>query len=57
MLNESLDEKIKNLKDKIADIRDYISSDFCQKCIHLYDEIKFLEKQLDYFEHERNRQS
>ena len=55
MLNEnlSLEEKIKNLKDKIADIRDYISSDFCNKCIDCYNEIKFLDQQLKELENER----
>lgn len=55
MLNENLDEKIRNLKDKIADARDYISSDFCTYCVNVYKEIEVLEKQLLDLENERNR--
>ena len=55
MQKENLEETIRKLEDKVADIRDYISSDFCKKCIHLYDEIRFLEKQLEYLKNERNR--
>lgn len=54
-MEESLDEKIKNLKDKIADMRDYISSDFCTNCITIYSNIKVLENQLVDLENERNR--
>ena len=53
MLNESLDERIKKLKDKIADHRDYISSDFCTQCIHTYNQIHILEQQLKELENER----
>ena len=55
MLNENLDEKIRNLKDKIADARDYISSDFCTYCVSVYKEIETLEKQLLDLENERTR--
>jgi hypothetical protein len=55
--NESLDEKIRNLKDKIADCRDYISSDFCTQCVSTYREIHRLEAILKDLEDERNRQS
>lgn len=55
MLNESLDEKIKSLKDKIADCRDYISSDFCTHCVSVYRQISILEQQLAELENERNR--
>lgn len=57
MVNESLDEKIKKLKDKISDCRDYISSDFCTRCIEAYKEIYELETQLVELQNERNRQS
>lgn len=57
MLNQSLDEKIKNLKDKIADIREYISSDFCTNCIDMYKQRTLLELELEQLENERNRQS
>lgn len=50
----SLDEKIRNLKDKIADCRDYISSDFCIKCVEVYKEIEILEYELVKLENERN---
>ena len=53
MLNESLDEKIRNLKDKIADARDYISSDFCTQCVSVYKEIAVLEQRLAELENER----
>lgn len=55
MTNENLDEKIRNLKDKIADYRDYISSDFCMRCIEIYKETKLLEEQLVQLENERTR--
>lgn len=55
MLNENLDEKIKNLKDKIADCRDYISSDFCTQCISIYQQIHILEQELKDLENERSR--
>ena len=57
MLNQSLEEKIRNLKDKIADIREYISSDFCTNCIDMYKKRTLLELELEQLENERNRQS
>jgi hypothetical protein len=57
MLNQNLDEKIKNLKDKIADIREYISSDFCTNCVDMYKKRNILELELEQLENERNRQS
>lgn len=53
MRNESLEERIRNLKDKIADIRDYISSDFCTNCIEMYKQREVLEQQLKDLENER----
>jgi hypothetical protein len=55
--NQNLDEKIKKIKDKIADIREYISSDFCTNCIEMYNQRKILEQELKDLEDERNRQS
>lgn len=55
MLN--LNEKIKNLKDKLADIRDYISSDFCERCIEMYEQRDKLTKELKDLENERQRLS
>lgn len=46
MLNESLEEKIRKVKDRIADARDYISSDLCTQCVSVYKEIALLEQQL-----------
>lgn len=55
MLNQNLEERIRNLKDKIADARDYISSDFCIKCVEVYKEIANLEKQLLDLQNECDR--
>ena len=58
MLNESdLDVKIWTIKNKIADIREYISSDFCTNCVIMYKQREVLEKELKELEDERNRQS
>jgi hypothetical protein len=58
MQNEqSLDEKIWEIKNKIADIREYISSDFCTNCVTMYKQREVLEKELKELEDERNRQS
>lgn len=56
MQNEqSLDEKIWEIKNKIADIREYISSDFCTNCVTMYKQKEVLEKELKELEDERNR--
>jgi hypothetical protein len=52
-----LDERIWEIKNKIHDLRDYISSDFCTKCADSYREIHKLEIILKELEDERNRQS
>lgn len=44
--NENLEEKIKSIKDRIAECRDYISSDFCMRCTETYKEIARLEQEL-----------
>lgn len=51
----NLEEKIWEIKNKIADIREYISSDFCTNCIEMYKQREILEKQLKELEDERNR--
>jgi hypothetical protein len=51
----SLEEKIWEIKNKIADIREYISSDFCTNCIEMYKRREVLEQQLKDLENERNR--
>lgn len=53
----NIEEQIRDLKDKIADIRDYISSDFCTNCIEMYKQREILEQKLKELENERNRQS
>jgi hypothetical protein len=55
MTNLNLEEKIQKLKDRIADCREYISSDFCNNCISIYKEIEVLRKELNDLENERNR--
>jgi hypothetical protein len=57
MLNQSLEERIRKLKDKIADIREYTSSDFCKNCVEMYKQRSLLEIELEQLENERNRQS
>jgi hypothetical protein len=57
MTNLNLEEKIQKLKDRIADCREYISSDFCTNCISIYKEIEVLKQELSDLENERNRQS
>lgn len=57
MLNQSLEEKIKKLRDRIADIREYISSDFCKNCVEMYQQRSLLELELEQLENERNRLS
>jgi hypothetical protein len=39
-------EKIKKLKDQIADCRDYISSDFCMNCQTMYNKISKYEEEI-----------
>lgn len=58
MYQKTLDEKIREIKDQIADCKDYISSDFCTSCMEMYKKIAILEQQLKYLENERtNHQS
>ena len=52
-----LDVKIWEIKNKISDIREYISSDFCTNCVEMYKQREILEKELKALEDERNRQS
>jgi hypothetical protein len=53
MTKENVDEKIRSLKDRIADCKDYISSDFCIKCVEIYKEIELLKTELAALENER----
>lgn len=57
MTSHELATKIWEIKNKIADIREYISSDFCVNCVEMYKQREVLEQQLKDLEHERNRQS
>lgn len=57
MSNQDLERKIWEIKNKIADIREYISSDFCTNCIEMYKTRSLLELELEKLENERNRQS
>lgn len=51
---KSLEEKIRKIKDRIAECRDYISSDLCVRCAETYKEITRLENELKNLENERN---
>jgi hypothetical protein len=57
MLNHELETKIWEIKNKIADIREYISSDFCNNCIEMYKQREIWEQKLKELENERDRQS
>jgi|LakMenEpi03Aug12_release.lakeMendotaPanAssembly.Ray.scaffolds.fasta_scaffold1829417_2 hypothetical protein len=50
----NLEEKIKKLKDQIADCREYISSDFCNNCQTMYKKIEEYEKELTQLKAELN---
>lgn len=57
MVNENLDGKIWEIKNKIADITEYISSDFFTNYVEMYKEKEILLTELKRLENERNRQS
>lgn len=44
------EEKIRKLKDQIADCRDYIVSDFCTNCVEMHKKIKEYEEQIKEIE-------
>ena len=54
---ENLDVRIWEIKNKIADVIEYISSDFCTNCVEMYKQRELLEQQLKELENERDRQS
>lgn len=54
MYKKTIEEKIKEIKDEIADTREYICSDFCKNCMSMYDKIRILEEALRVLENERN---
>lgn len=45
-------QKIRELKEKINECRDYISSDFCQNCMSMYAKIEQYEQQIRDLEKE-----
>ena len=49
-MNPNQSDQIKELKEKIAEIRDYISSDFCKTCFNYYKQIEKLENQIKELE-------
>lgn len=51
-MNLTKDEKIKKIKDQIAECRDYISSDFCKSCNDMYQKIEILNKKLKDLEND-----
>jgi hypothetical protein len=53
MVNENLDGKIWEIKNRIADITEYISSDFCTNCVEMYKEKETLLAELKSLENRR----
>jgi hypothetical protein len=47
--------KIWEIKNKIADITEYISSDFCTNCVQMYKQREVLEKELKELESTKNQ--
>ena len=54
---DPIETKIWEIKNKIADIREYISSDFCNNCVEMYKQRTVLEQELKELESQRNNQS
>jgi hypothetical protein len=46
-MNENLNLKIRELKEKIDDLREYISSDFCTNYMSMYNQIKKYEQEIE----------
>ncbi len=46
--------KIRELKEKIADLKEYISSDFCKNCVSIYNEINKYEQEIKSLENDQN---
>lgn len=42
--------EIREIKEKIDELMDYISSDFCQSCLNYYKEIEILQQRLKELE-------
>lgn len=45
--NESREERIRRIKDQIADHKDYLNSDFCKKCVEMYESVQQLQQELN----------
>jgi len=52
MTNQNLNEKIRDLKEKIHECKDYISSDFCRNCVDMYKKIEQYEQEIKDLENE-----
>ena len=52
--NENLKNRIEIIKNDIADIKEYLNSDFYLNCIRLHNKMLDLEKQLKVLENECN---
>ena len=52
--NQTNQQKIRDLKEKISECRDYISSDFCRNCFDMYKNIELYEQQIKDLENECN---
>lgn len=50
MNKEEIQQKIIDIKNKIADSKDYINSDFCENCMFHYKKIDEYKKELQIFE-------
>ena len=48
-LNQKENE-LREIKEKIDELMDYISSDFCQSCLNYYKEIEVLQQRLKELE-------
>lgn len=52
--NETNQQKIRDLKEKINECRDYISSDFCKNCNEMYKKIAVYEQQIEDLQNDIN---
>lgn len=50
MNKNEINQKIIDLKNKIADSKDYINSDFCENCMFHYKQIDEYKKELEIFQ-------
>lgn len=52
MNNQPNQKKIRDLKEKISECKDYISSDFCRNCVDMYKKIELYEQELKDLQNE-----